>query len=141
MSRRALIREEIAAYRTRVTGVGLLIPPSPARAKGEEKAFFAKPVSRRSRNYATKPSHVEQVGGFEKTNPREANYAIFNLLARWAIPADENGGPGDTTGVVGGVRIQLSRIWRPTLRTPCGEERLARPLGSIFDDRRKPVQT
>jgi hypothetical protein len=48
------------------------------------------------------------------------------------------GSPRDTTGVPERrANIQFSRNRGPTLRTPCGEERLARTLGSTFDDCRK----
>ena len=52
----------------------------------------------------------------------------FTLAARLAaIPGYENGWPKRHFGLAGKTcEFRFSKNWRPTLRTPCGEERLAR---------------
>jgi len=55
------------------------------------------------------------------------NFRLSTSLARWAIPADENGVAQETLRAWRrDLQFSISKTCRPTLRTPCGEERLAR---------------
>jgi len=68
----------------------------------------------------------------------EMKKAKFRISTPAGPPRRKIGSPRETTGVPGRLaNIQFSRNRGPKLRTPCGEERLARTPGSIFDDCRK----